>query len=134
LKVKDLQIKLNKLVDDKFAAQLTDKLGKKAKEIVKTRTKAGEGVKSLNSSTKPLKPLSPKYVERRRRLSRSGKLSRETTPTTSNLTKTGAMLNDIEYTSNSKEATVFIKSDKNRKKAIRGKKDRPFMNLAKKEV
>ena len=134
LSPKDLANKLNNLLNDSVLAEIHNALGQKASQMVTDRTKSGFGVKKNNSGETQLKPLSPKYIEQRKKLKSRGKLSSETTPNKSNLMKTGEMLNDIIYKSNSKEAVVFIKEEKNKKKAIRGKKERPFMNLSKNEI
>ena len=133
MNVLDLKKKLENLLDNDFKVKLANKIGQKASEMVKERTRSGLGVRKNNAPEKPLKALSPRYIKRRQALQAKGKLSRETTPSKSNLTKTGDMLDDIKYKSDANSATIFV-GDANREKAARGKKDRPFMNLSKKEI
>lgn len=137
MKVTDLILKLNSLFEDSFKKDALSAAATKAAELVKTRTRKGFGVANEGGPQKRLKPLSPKYIEKRKKLAARGQLSPETSPARSNLTKTGDMLNDIKTSVGTNEARVYIDSAKNVTKAENVQKDRPFMNLSaseKKEI
>jgi hypothetical protein len=66
-----------------------------AAEMIRTRTRLGYGVPENLAERRKLKPLSERYVERRRQLAERGELSGDTTAKRSNLTLTGQMLDSI---------------------------------------
>lgn len=97
------------------------KFGGQIKEMVRIRTRVGFGVDVTGGSKHPMKPLSPGYIEQRQKM-QSGAASRsnskslkghakrdavhaagglypETTPSKSNLTRTGQMLNSVDVKS-----------------------------------
>ena len=133
LTFKELQFKLDKLVDDVVNRSLTDKIGKKVVKTVKNRTRKGFGVKQNAGKAERLKPLRQPTKKKRRNLKKRGRLSGETTPTTSNLTESGQMLNNIGYRASDKEVVVAPKG-RQQQKARQVSKDRPFMNLSKSEI
>jgi len=88
----------------KFISNLTRNLSTKAKdavaevaartgvELIRKRTRQGFGVASNYNSKYKLKPLSASYIEYRKTIN----LSSETSPSKSNLTKTGTMLDSLD--------------------------------------
>lgn len=84
-KLEDIENELDKVVPD---------LGEQLAQDIKKRTRAGYG--SLGDKYR-LPPLSDSYKRQRRSMGRRGRLSPDTSPTTSNLTQTGAMLNSLEF-------------------------------------
>lgn len=84
----EFQKKLEKQIKQKLDSKFMLELGAEAIEIIKTRTRAGFGVKKSSGVKEELKALSDKYIQQRRNM----RLSRFTTPETSNVTQTGKML------------------------------------------
>lgn len=132
--IQQLQIKFKTLIKDTIDKPLMNRIGIEVAQLVKTRTRKGFGVSANLAPQKRLKGISESYKKQRKRLAAQGRLSGETTVNRSNLTKSGDMLDDITHTSTTNTATIFIKGSKNRGKAERGAKERPFMNLSKSEV
>lgn len=133
LNVKQLLAKLETLVDDVINQELTDKVGRKVVNTVKARTRDGYGVKSNGARKQKLKKLREPTKRIRKDLKKKGRLSGKTTPETSNLTRSGRMLDNIGYSASSREVNVAPKG-KEQQKARDVSKDRPFMNLSKKEI
>ena len=110
-------------------------VGELAKDLVVTRTKKGMGVKKSEGKQAKLKGLSESYKKQRNRLRRQGKLANDTSPSESNLTKEGQMLQSVDSRAAKSVAEVYIKGQDNNKKAeLQEKAGRTFMNLSKTEV
>ena len=62
---------------------------------IRTRTRAGYGVDKFGGHKSKLKPLKPSTIKARKRAKKKGELSGETSPSKSNLTWTGSMLDNI---------------------------------------
>ena len=133
LTLKQLQQKLDGLVDDVVNKELTDKVGRKVVKTVKARTRDGLGVKNNGGKESKLKPIKKATKNIRKDLKKKGRLSGKTTPETSNLTRSGRMLDNIGYKASKNEVVVAPKG-KEQLKARKVSKDRPFMNLSKKEI
>jgi len=134
--IKDLQKKLNRLLPEAINRDLMTDIAKAVQTNVKARTRRGYGVDKEGAPAKKLKPLSDTYKKERKRLKAKGELHPETTPNKSNLTKTGAMIDsvDFEVTSNN-EARIFVSGEANEKKArYNAEKDRKFMDLSRREI
>lgn len=132
---KKLNISLKQLIPGLIKESHMKEVGEFTKDMVVARTKKGFGVDKDGAPQKRLKGLSESYKKQRRRLRRQGKLAGDTTPTKSNLTKKGEMLSDLDSRASEAKAEVFIKTDKNRKKAdLQAKSGREFMNLSKSEL
>lgn len=133
LTLKQLQQKLDSLVDDVVNKELTDKIGRKVVNTVKARTRDGFGVKNNGDRKGKLKAIKKATKNIRKDLKKKGRLSGKTTPETSNLTRSGRMLDNIKYKA-SKNEVVIAPKGKEQEKARKVSKDRPFMNLSKKEI
>lgn len=132
---KKLNISLKQLIPGVIKEAHMKSVAKFTRDMVVERTKRGFGVEKDGSPQKRLKGLSESYKKERKRLRRQGKLSGDTSPTKSNLTKRGNMLNDVTFSASDAKAEVFIKTDKNRSKAVfQQKNGREFMNLSKSEL
>lgn len=106
-----------------------------AKSLVLDRTSKGFGVKRPEGNSERLKPLSESYKKERKRLSKRGKLSNQTTVGKSNLTKTRQMLNSVNAKASTAQAEVYLNNELARSKAeYQENDDRAFMNLSKNEV
>jgi phage gpG-like protein len=128
----DKMRKLSKTTIDK---ELMDEIASKTTKNVQTRTRKGFGVDTDGSKATKLEGLSESYKKQRKRLRKQGKLDSTTSPSKSNLTKSGDMLKDITYKTTENTATIFIGNNKGVKKAkYQDKVGRKFMNLSKNEI
>ncbi len=106
-----------------------------AKDMVVNRTSKGFGVNSSNGPKVRLKGISESYKKQRRRLSKQGKLSAETSPQKSNLTKSRQMLSSVDSKASVGQAEVFLNNRKAEEKAKHQAEDgREFMNLSRTEL
>ena len=132
--LKDLRIKLRSLIDDAVDKELMTKIGKDIAQTVKSRTRKGRGVPVNLGPTKPLPGISESYKKQRARLSKQGKLSSETTPKKSNLTKSGQMLDSTTFRASKNEVVIGPSGTQNKKKAeFQAKAGRVAYNLSKAE-
>lgn len=106
-------------------------VGEEAVKLIKKRTRLGFGVSEHGKPKKKLKKLSSGYVSARKRNKPKG----PTTPSKSNLTLSGDMLDDLEATEKS-DGTIEIgfSNKKEEEKAGWVSEDRPFNNLSKSEI
>lgn len=115
-----------------------DNLRKTAKETtenIKKRTRLGRGVEKDGDRLSRLEPLEDSYKRQRRNLRKKGKLSSQTAPAKSNLTKSGEMLDDLTYKVRQDGFEIGFKSRENEKKAeYVHKNGRKFMFLSKFEL
>lgn len=134
---KDIQDMLKKLT--KAKDELQDKLlevGEEAVTLIRKRTRLGYGVSEQGGKKKRLKKLDEgntkkPYTKRRKNIS----LSSLTTPAKSNLTQSGAMLDDLEATKTSNgNIEIGFSTELSEDKATwNTDKGRPFNNLSKSE-
>jgi hypothetical protein len=116
LKLEDLA-RIPKIIDEIVTApRFLNQTGALIRRIVYNRTKMGYGVDDDESplpSRRPLDPLSPGYIDRRRRTGVRGKFG---APNRSNLTYTGQMLEALTWEVDSKkgEISVFVKDTRRR--------------------
>ncbi len=87
--------------------------------------RSGKGAKTPGGNASALKPLSKSYIAQRAR----ERLSSETSPSTSNLTRFGDMLDSLTYKIRNCKIIVTVDGDENVKKAIYTSEDRPWVNL-----
>lgn len=108
---------------------------KRAAEYIVTtlreRTRGGDGVEDEGYPETPLKPLSETYIKQRMRFA---DLSDETDPETSNLTRTGDMLDSLYYRVDTSGLTVSVKGSDNLLKAIYTSAERPWTNLSAQDI
>jgi hypothetical protein len=112
-------------------AALTE-VGEFAVEMIRERVRGkGQGVKSEGVNARRLKPLSPKWIAQRARFAA---LHPETSPSRSNLTYTGEMLDGLYYVIKKGEVIVSVRRGDAMKKAIFTNEIRPWANLSKGEI
>lgn len=98
--------------------------------LIKTRTRSGRGEENGRETT--LAPLKASTIRRRGILKRQGLLSKETSPGKSNLTESGAMLDNITTKATSTGAELsFTPAVKRR--ASENQATRPFFGVTDKE-
>lgn len=132
---KDLNKQIKDALKDVLNKSTFDEIGKITSESIKKRTRLGKGVDQSEGPLVPLKELKPSTKDRRTAKKKAGTLSNNTTPTKSNLTDTGAMLDSIKYESSATEVRIYIDGSENQKKANdQATQGRRFMNLSKTEV
>ena len=101
-------------------------------ERLRTRVREGQAVKKAGGNPSKLKPLSEGYIKQR---ARDPRLSSETTPGTSNLTRYGDMLDSLTYyVDNNGNLVVTVQGEANVRKAIFTSVDRPWANLSKADI
>ena len=122
-----IQTVLRKVNDRKILQEV----GRIIVERIRERTRGGRGAKKFGGNASKLKPLSDKYIQQR---SRDPRLSSETTPSTSNLTQYGSMLDSLIFTVQNGVLNVSIKGAENIRKAIFTSKDRPWVNLTRADI
>lgn len=134
--LKQLQNKLSAIIKDSITTDLMREIVNTSAENVKTRTRRGFGVKKEGDRAEKLKGISESYKKQRRRLKKQGKLSSDTSPAKSNLTRSGEMVNNVKgKVESSTKGTILIDGDKNRNKAkYQAEEGRTFMNLSKAEI
>lgn len=154
IKAKDINLSLDKLKPSIVkktigAVDSNDLLHicKFVADMIIRRTRLGFGVRDNGEKREKLAELKgrPKpyksTIQRRETLKERGQLSNETTPTKSNLTMTGQMLNAISYKVKKLGGIIFIKDStrrdgKNTNKEIAEyvSKNRPFFHLSDSEI
>ena len=135
MKAKDFEANFKRIITDALN-KVADKetmqdLGEAASELIKKRTRLGYGVDTPEGSKKRLKPLSDPYKKKRKKDKPTG----PTTPTRSNLTSSGKMLDNLGPVKPTNTSVSIGFSDKEQEqKAEWVSEERPFNNLSKSEV
>lgn len=93
--IANIQAAIKDAVEDGIGIPAMRKIAKDAAEEIKLRTRLGYGVTRGGAPKQPLKPLASSTIENRKRAKIAGRLSQLTTPTRSNLTETGQMLDSL---------------------------------------
>jgi len=133
--IKALGDAIRSTLEKSFAASQLKPAGKFIVDTIYKRVKAGGGVtddKSDNAARKSLKKLSKNYIEQRTRYPSQGAFF---SPNRSNLTRTGQMLDSMNFKVTKGKLTIFIPSSKrddglsNSEVAGYVRKDRPFFTL-----
>jgi hypothetical protein len=96
IKKADLAQVLEKAFSEVRRPETMKRLGDIASEMIKLRAKLGYGVPGEGQERERLKPLADATRESKRAKARRGDLSSNTSPTKSNLTDTGQMLESIK--------------------------------------
>lgn len=125
---------IQKALNEGISKDNLEKTGKEVAESIKKRTRLGRSVEKTGNQATKLEPLSAKYKKQRSGLKKKGKLSSQTTPAKSNLTKSGEMVDNIKSKANQNGFEIYIEGRENREKARYVQEKRPFMNLAKFEI
>lgn len=132
--------KMKALRDKMLSKSTLNSIGKETADMIRERTKKGYGLKDADSKTqKKLEALSPSYIKHRKRYPPFGD---DSTPTKSNLTYTGDMLEAIDHkvsgkSTASRKLKVSIFDEEQKEKAdwaAEGSDNRPerhFLGLTK---
>jgi len=109
-------------------------VGKYTKEAVVKRTRLGKGVDKLAGSQKKLS-IKDSTKKTRARLKKRGMLSDKTTPRKANLTRSGEMLDSIDYKVNNSDSSVTVAADPANQRKVNELEEmgHKFMNLTKGE-
>lgn len=103
-----LNIIMKKISEAVFTEKMVKNAGNRAVKIIRERTRGGEGLNRKDGrQLKPLAPLTDTTI----RLRSEKNLSSETSPSTSNLTESGRMLNSLTSKVEGTTAVVTFKSD-----------------------
>lgn len=122
---------LEKALADATSNQNLDRMAKDLAEQIKIRTRLGMGLSTAGGEPTKLKALSTGYKKQRK----NKILYSETSPSKSNLTLTGEMLNDIVGTSNANGITIDMGSALSKDK-LQWNKDngREFLNISRVQI
>jgi len=110
--------------------RVLNEIGEEAVDDIVKRTRLGYGVEKNGDKKGKLKPLSESYKEQRKEERKEGRLSTATSPSKSNLTRTGAMLDDLYHEVEEDGVTIRFKSKFSDVKAAKVSRSRPFLNLS----
>ncbi len=98
--------------------------------MIVERVRSGSGVKAPGAPTSKLEPLSPAYIKVR---AKDPNLSSETSPATSNLTRSGDMLAALRVVLSGSRVSVQIPPGKLLDRAYYTNLKRPWANISKGE-
>ncbi len=133
-KLKDLGKILRSALTSK---RLLEAVGKSATRSIKKRTRVGKGVKENLDGPHKLPQLKSKTVSVRKSLKRSGRLSgKAASPTKSNVTRSGDMVDSIEFAVGKSKIEIKLGSSEQETKAERLldiNSDYQFMRISKQE-
>jgi len=131
--ITDFLKKLEKVKDEVTSKETLKPLAEETVEDIKTRVRAGYGVKKNKGSRSRLDKLADSTKKSRKNHKKQGKLSSDTKPSKSNLTDTGEMIDSL--TADVKDDMIAITLDGSRNNEVAGyvSKDRPFLHLSKSE-
>ena len=133
---------LDKVVDNSLSAKNMKLLAKEAANNMKERIRRGKGVDTHEGSELALKPLTKRTIEIRRNLLVKGQLRNETSPSKSNVTRSGQVTDSIQGTAFKRaRGRIFLNdirfdSDKSNSQ-VAGELEqggRKFFNLSRNEV
>lgn len=126
---------VSKAVKDLQSKDFKEEVGRMVRDNIKLRTRLGKAASKTGGRAKKLKELSEPYKKERKRLRKKGVLSGDTTPAKSNLTKTGEMIDSLEYKINGDGVSVEVTGTENIRKAKENADmGRPFMYLTKIDI
>jgi hypothetical protein len=119
--------------------QTMKEIGEFARDRIVKRTRLGKGVSDRGAEAQPLDPLKEDYRARRKRLKKDGRLSPKTTPSKSNLTATGQMLDSVTVKASDGKALIQVtgtRKEGGSNKDVAGyvSEKRPFLNISKAEL
>lgn len=135
MNLKDFPEKLKALMDavkDKLTSKDSmQELGDEAAQLIKKRTRLGYGLDKQGGVKQKLKPLSESYKRERKATG----VASSTSPSKSNLTNTGAMLDNIGATASKGKVTIgFDDKFQEQKAEWVAEGGRPFNNLSEAEL
>lgn len=117
--------------DELESKKRMEALGDMAAKLIRKRTLLGWGVSEKGAKKQKLDKLSDSYKNFRKKNKPKGK----STPSKSNLTYTGDMLDALEARhAKDNKVTIGFKDTESEKKAEWVSEDRPFNNLSKSEI
>lgn len=150
--LKNFTNSLKKALDQIASLNTMDEIGKLSVQLIQTRTRRGYSVEESGKDEKTFEKLSRAYIERRKGKKQTGerskqkklttqeKLSGYTSPTKSNLTFTGKMIEALTYRL-FKGKVEILPGDKRAKNLTQYHEEgnsklpkRPYMHLSKKEI
>ena len=125
--------KIKGAIENKFSAREMQKIGEFVAAEIRERSRRGYGVSRLGGPEEQFEPLSERYIAQRRRM----KLSPFTSPTRSNITRSGRLLAGLRYTT-AKNRVRIVPTGKSREGVSNAdiayyltEQGRPFLTLSK---
>lgn len=138
--IENIRNKTQASIDKALTGTFLAALAKIVSNSIKLRTRLGKGLDGEGGTLSPLKKLSSRYKAQRERFKKSGDLDNTTTPSKSNLTKTGQLLRSIFGRVKGKTVEIYIKDDRNdgvsNNDIVKWQaedQDRPFFYISKNE-
>lgn len=92
---KNAKIGIQKMIAELLTKPYMEQVGNFAASMVKTRTQLGYSVDKPGAPKKKFAPLKPSTIKQRKKLKKGQALNENTSPTKSNLTRTGQLLSSI---------------------------------------
>lgn len=127
-----LRTAISKALDEATTVERMQDIGDDLAEQIRVRTRLGNGLGKNGGEPSKLKKLSKEYIEQRKT---NKELSEFTTPTKSNLTLTGEMLDELKATADKDKITLSFDSQFSKDKARwNDEKGRPFLYVSRVQV
>lgn len=120
---------INTVLKSFYEGDIATAVTQEALNLIVAHTRSGMGV-DAGGQERPLKPLSKPYVDRRQRLS----LHSTTSPSTSNLTQTGEMLESLIIVKTTSGYTITGGNPNISARIANVSQERPFLNLSLNEI
>lgn len=128
---KHLQKQLKEAVDHVTSKSYLKEVGTELAEDIKKRTRLGYGVAESLDRQKKFKPLAASTKKARKGMKKRGTLSGDTSPSKSNLTMTGEMVDDLFVETRIGVISLRLKKAFSKKKAKWNKeKGRSFLEVS----
>lgn len=129
---KEMQKKLESAMNELTKPKFLNEIGQQIVEDIYKRTKLGYGIEEPRGTQSKLKPLTGQYKKMRKSFP---KLSTDTSPSKSNLSLTGDMLNDLKVKVTNTKALIYLGSEFSKNKAKwNSEKGRTFLNVSNTQV
>lgn len=132
--LKDVTLALELAIDEATSKATAEAIGEYSAEQIKKRTRVGKGVDKFAGKQEALKiKASTKRI--RKGLKDAGKLSPETTPAKANLTRTGKLLDSMNYKYDAGSTTIEIGVSKRQQRKANELEEQghKFLNLTRGE-
>ena len=134
--MEDALRKIDKVFNESLSPKNMKVLAEEAAKDIKDRTRRGYGVNNHDSNELSLKPITRRTIEIREDFLSKGKLHNDTTPSKSNVTRTGEMTESISGGSSRKGVgRISLNGTRNKRVAEElAQGGRRFFNLSRTEV
>lgn len=138
--LKKFNKKVEKALDDLTNSKNLSSIANDLAFVIKRRTRLGYGVEKSGDNKEKLAALKTSTVASRKKKKKKGNLAQETSPTKSNLTESGQMLNSLQGRAINKMIEIGPTGDRNKKLTAYHQLGntkmaaRKYLNLAKEDI